>query len=467
MNKKSLLTFGISLALFFIAPLVIFAAESEAAQPRFIIPELQIDLPGFELASISSVEDGVPWIAQYVAFMYAYGFNIAALFAAVIVMAGGAVWLTASGNDNRISKAKELIAGGLSGLILIAAAYVLLAQINPKLVDFKGLSPEVIARDTVYAASPGSSSACVMELNDGEFPGGSGEPIISKPGGTASPGQSPAPASLTGSQACSTKKGGYKKNGLYFAGIGPDFSLTRPTDPRIYCPAANRNASAQEFKRKFYYQPNDDRTVKALKKKLLTNEILLIALSFQKADAERNREITSYNCAYPNNGVIASHDYIVQQCPTEKGPGIKSTVRTYNSIQLFDCGGWVGYVYSCAGLGVPVGPNSNETTFDIALHQPEATKSKILATKSANFSKEIASVQPGEFFGITKAHAMLKGYGDEFYECGHNQNTAESTGCVRKSLMKDFNERYKYSQNVLITFTLDDIVEKTFKNFYQ
>jgi hypothetical protein len=47
------------------------------------------------------------------------------IIAVVIVLYGGFVWLTAAGNEDRVSTAKKIIVAGVIGLIIILAAFLI------------------------------------------------------------------------------------------------------------------------------------------------------------------------------------------------------------------------------------------------------------------------------------------------------------------------------------------------------
>ena len=47
------------------------------------------------------------------------------IIAVVIILYGGFVWMTAAGNDDRVSKAKNIIIAGVIGLIIVIAAFAI------------------------------------------------------------------------------------------------------------------------------------------------------------------------------------------------------------------------------------------------------------------------------------------------------------------------------------------------------
>ena len=120
--------------------------------PKFEIPELQIDIPGldgknFKFSAVTcTTEDGqnykcaIPWIGEYIKAIYNYGFSIAGILAAIVLMAGGVIWLVSGGDAGKVTQAKELITGSVVGLVILAASYLILVEINPNLVNFKPIT---------------------------------------------------------------------------------------------------------------------------------------------------------------------------------------------------------------------------------------------------------------------------------------------------------------------------------------
>ncbi len=118
------------------------------AAPLFKAPDLQIKIPG--LAKFSDVQCtndgkcGVPWIGQYIQGIYNYALSIVGIIAAIVLMAGGVLWLISGGDASKITQAKELITGSVSGLIILSLSYVILLQINPNLTKFIPISVSYI-----------------------------------------------------------------------------------------------------------------------------------------------------------------------------------------------------------------------------------------------------------------------------------------------------------------------------------
>ena len=118
--------------------------------PKFVLPDLQIPIPGLNLTPTSSIKttlnsDGesytveIPWISEYIIGIYNYGLSIAGILAAIILMAGGLLWLVSAGDASKITQAKELITGSVTGLIILMSSYLILFTVNPELTIFRPL----------------------------------------------------------------------------------------------------------------------------------------------------------------------------------------------------------------------------------------------------------------------------------------------------------------------------------------
>lgn len=128
--------------------------------PKFSIPELQINIPTLKLTApeCSVNNDGsyhceIPWLGQYIVAIYNYGLSIAGILAAIVLMAGGLLWLVSGGDASKVSQAKELIVGSITGVVILAASYIILTQINPDLVKFKAISIGTIKGEQIALAA--------------------------------------------------------------------------------------------------------------------------------------------------------------------------------------------------------------------------------------------------------------------------------------------------------------------------
>lgn len=107
-------------------------------------PQLSIPNSDFKQGINTTIEDSTATIGKYVRSIYNYLLAIVGLVAAIVLMLGGVIWLTAAGNTDKISQAKSLVMGSLTGIVLILTSYIILRTINPSLVDLEITPIEVV-----------------------------------------------------------------------------------------------------------------------------------------------------------------------------------------------------------------------------------------------------------------------------------------------------------------------------------
>lgn len=101
-------------------------------QPQTTIPNLwtkgtEVTLEKSDTSVIASMIKG----------FYNYGIGIAGILAAIMLMAGGIIWLTSAGSSEKVSQAKNLLGGSVIGLVILFGSWIMLRTINPALVDFR------------------------------------------------------------------------------------------------------------------------------------------------------------------------------------------------------------------------------------------------------------------------------------------------------------------------------------------
>jgi len=129
------------------------ALALDPSTPTWTIPTPKITIPGMKTFSPPQQctgSDGqqaycIPWIGEYLAAIYKYAIGIVGIVAAIMLMVGGIVWLTAGGNATQVSNAQSYITASLTGLVLALLSYTLLYTINPDLVSFKPIKVKMVA----------------------------------------------------------------------------------------------------------------------------------------------------------------------------------------------------------------------------------------------------------------------------------------------------------------------------------
>lgn len=83
-------------------------------------------------------------LAKYIQAFYNYGLAAAGILAAIVLMAGGLLWLTSGGNDTKIGQAKELITGSIAGTLILFSSWIILNTINPDLLKLKVITMQIV-----------------------------------------------------------------------------------------------------------------------------------------------------------------------------------------------------------------------------------------------------------------------------------------------------------------------------------
>ena len=98
-------------------------------------------------------------LANYIGAIYNYGLAIAGILATIVLMGGGVIWLTSGGDSGKITQAKELITGSITGTLILVCAWVILNTVNPELVNLKKINQDGIG-------SIGSVHCCDLKNGD-------------------------------------------------------------------------------------------------------------------------------------------------------------------------------------------------------------------------------------------------------------------------------------------------------------
>ena len=95
--------------------------------------------------------------------IYLFSLGAGALIALLMVVLAGYRYMTAGGNAEQVSTAKESLEMAFKGLIIIFVAFILLYLINPDLVQFKPLAlpPLIPVSDEATSGGGGDSSSSI------------------------------------------------------------------------------------------------------------------------------------------------------------------------------------------------------------------------------------------------------------------------------------------------------------------
>ncbi len=106
------------------------AKECPENQGRCIVDKkikLNVPIPG----SGSSVKN----INDYIDILFKWLLQLGGVIAAAVIVWGGYIYITAAGNQAKISQAKETITGGIIGLMLLFGSYTILGFLNQRILE--------------------------------------------------------------------------------------------------------------------------------------------------------------------------------------------------------------------------------------------------------------------------------------------------------------------------------------------
>jgi hypothetical protein len=152
--QSCLFIFLISLSFVFLPPARADGPNATTPTINWQVPKLQVKIPGLpdftaptnctKDESTGTTNCEINWINQYVAGIYNYAIGIVGILAAVVLMFGGLLWLTAGGNTTQVGEAKAWIGASLTGLLIALSSYMIMYQINPATTSPKGLNIDTI-----------------------------------------------------------------------------------------------------------------------------------------------------------------------------------------------------------------------------------------------------------------------------------------------------------------------------------
>jgi hypothetical protein len=116
-------------------------------------PQVQLDVQDMPSLNQSAIQVGnydsatnnmiSNLLGLYIKAFYTYGLEVAGILAAIVLMAGGVLWLISAGDSSKIGEAKELIVGSLVGSIILFSSWIILNTINPNLLKLVALKTKV------------------------------------------------------------------------------------------------------------------------------------------------------------------------------------------------------------------------------------------------------------------------------------------------------------------------------------
>ncbi|MFA5106746.1 MAG: pilin [Patescibacteria group bacterium] len=130
------------MVLMFAAPHVAFGADPETNPCGKGKVKLNV-----KLGTTECISD----ITQYTKIFYNLFIGVIGIFAAVMIMYAGFQWISASGNSQKIERAKDSFTSAIIGVVIALISYVLLNLINPMIVNLQPIALETITGQATVA----------------------------------------------------------------------------------------------------------------------------------------------------------------------------------------------------------------------------------------------------------------------------------------------------------------------------
>jgi len=121
----------------------------------------QVEYPGLKFSDPSQAVKKEPtaptlisvnWMAEFIIWFYKYAIGISAIFAVIMIMYGGVLYIM-SGATDKVQQAKDIIKSAVMGLTLIIGAHFILNYVNPQLTAPKPLRFQLPSIDVSASGS--------------------------------------------------------------------------------------------------------------------------------------------------------------------------------------------------------------------------------------------------------------------------------------------------------------------------
>lgn len=150
--------------------LVLLPLAGQAAESTIKFNNI-IAIPGSDTfkGALSTEVTGTT-LGQYIVDIYKYAIGIVGILAAIVLMYGGVVWITAFGSGDRISEAQSWIKASLTGLVLALSSFMILNMVNPDLTSFKPINLDTpgCCEEADGTKNAGTKNTCKGTFTEGE-----------------------------------------------------------------------------------------------------------------------------------------------------------------------------------------------------------------------------------------------------------------------------------------------------------
>jgi len=134
------------------------------------VPQVSVPNSQFQAGvTYTMKEPSLKPLGEYIIAIFNYGLAIVGILAAIILMAGGLIWLTSGGSSSKVGQAKELMLGSIVGLLILVVSWVILNTINPELVNFRTTAIPSVEK-VVYGCCQSSEEVAMVANRDCAMP---------------------------------------------------------------------------------------------------------------------------------------------------------------------------------------------------------------------------------------------------------------------------------------------------------
>lgn len=118
--------------------------KKEPSDPIYFRPGVSIPESDFISGKDVQVAESTATLANYIIAIFKYSTGVIGIIAAIALMLGGIIWLTAGGNHEKVNSAKTMIGSSLVGMCIAFSSFILLSLVNTNLVNLRTSSVERI-----------------------------------------------------------------------------------------------------------------------------------------------------------------------------------------------------------------------------------------------------------------------------------------------------------------------------------
>jgi hypothetical protein len=153
-KRKNIQAIIIITTLFVISFGILFVSSNTmAATMETKPPILNVKIDGLLQWEKQTINQGdtvsLPWISDYIVAIYKYAIVLGSMLAVIVLMIGGFMYLTSMGADQRVKQGRQYMTGAIMGLVILLFSYMMLNQINPKIVaKSDGVGVQALEDDT-------------------------------------------------------------------------------------------------------------------------------------------------------------------------------------------------------------------------------------------------------------------------------------------------------------------------------